>query len=79
MKTEERQNLLNRRALAKALGLSETTLWRVIKSNQEIARQNKLRKCPTHRNYAGGRKHYLVDEVQSWLDYINKFSLKKHC
>ena len=79
MKTEERQNLLNRRALAKALGLSETTLWRVIKSNQEIARQNKLRKCTTQRNYAGGRKHYLVDEVQSWLDYINKFSLKKHC
>ncbi|KRL18263.1 hypothetical protein FD39_GL000475 [Lactobacillus amylolyticus DSM 11664] len=48
-----------------------------MKSNQTIARVNKLRKCPTHRNYAGGRKYYLVNEVQAWIDYIDDFNLKE--
>lgn len=56
MKVQERKSLLNRKSLAKALGVSETTLWRVLKNNQAIARKYKLRKCPTHRNYSGGTK-----------------------
>lgn len=79
MKVQERKSLLNRKALAKVLGVSETTLWRVLRNNQTIARKNKLRKCPTHRNYAGGRKYYLASEVQAWLDYVNDFNLKEKC
>ena len=79
MKVQERKNWLNRKALAEALGMSETTLWRVIKSNQATARVNKLKKCPTHRNYAGRRKYYLASEVQAWIDYIDDFNLKGKC
>ena len=79
MKVQERKNWLNRKALAEALGMSETTLWRVIKSKQATARVNKLKKCPTHRNYAGGRKYYLASEVQAWIDYIDDFNLKGKC
>ena len=77
MKVQERKKWLNRKALAEALGMSETTLWRVMKSNQTTARVNKLNKCPTHRNYAEGRKYYLASEVQAWIDYIDDFNLKE--
>lgn len=77
MKVQERKNLLNRKALAEALDMSETTLWRVMKSNKAIAKANKLKKCPTHRSYAGGRKYYLASEVQAWIDYVEDFDLKE--
>lgn len=71
MKVQERKNLLSKKALAEALGMSQTTLWRVFKTNQSLARKNKLRACPVHKSYANGRKYYLAEEVQQWLDYVN--------
>jgi Mor family transcriptional regulator len=70
MKVKDRTELLNRQELAQALNMSSTTLWRVIRSNQAFARKNKLKNCPIHQNYAGGRKYYLADEVEKWFDYL---------
>lgn len=75
MKAKDRKNLLNKKGLAQALGMSSTTLWRVLKANQTIARRYKLRACPQHRSYASGHKYYFADEVQGWLDYVNEYSL----
>lgn len=76
MKASDRKNLLNKKALASTLGMSQTTLWRVFKINQALARKYKLKSCPVHRSYTSGRKYYLADEVQNWLEYINDFELK---
>lgn len=57
--------------------MSQTTLWRVLKDHQAIAKKYKLKPCPTHRNYAGGRKYYLAEEVQAWLNYVDSFNLKQ--
>lgn len=70
MKVKDRREFLNRTELAHALNISPTTLWRVMKSNQSFARKNKLRNCPIHQNYTGGRKYYLADEVEKWFDYL---------
>lgn len=56
MKVTERKKLLTKKALAEALDMSSTTLWRVIKSNQALAKKNKLRACPAHKSYSSGRK-----------------------
>lgn len=61
---------LSKTTLAKALGVSNTTLWRTIKVNEAKAKKNKLPKCPKHKNYTGGRYYYLLSEVQEWLDYM---------
>ena len=34
MKVQERKDLLSMKGLAEALGMSQTTLWRVFKTNQ---------------------------------------------
>lgn len=78
MKVKDRENLLSKKDLAIALDMSSTTLWRVLKNNEAVAKQNKLKTCPIHRNYSSGRKYYLADEVQNWLDYINDFELKEN-
>ena len=79
MKVTERKKLLTKKALAEALDMSPTTLWRVIKSNQAMAKKNKLRACPAHKSYSSGRNYYLAEEFQDWLDYVNGFDLKQHC
>ncbi|CAM2911850.1 MULTISPECIES: helix-turn-helix transcriptional regulator [Lactobacillus] len=61
---------LSKIELAKALGVSPTTLWRILKSNESKAKKNKMPKCPKHKNYTGGRYYYLLSEVQEWLDYV---------
>lgn len=30
-----------------------------------------------YHNYAGGKKYYLADEVQDWLNHINNSDLEK--
>lgn len=70
MKVKDRAELLNRQELAQVLKMSPTTLWRVMKSNQAFARKNKLRNCPIHQNYAGGRKYYLAVEIEEWFEYL---------
>lgn len=77
MLVEKRKDLLTRKKLAQALEMSQTTLWRVLKDHQAIAKKYKLKPCPTYRNYAGGRKYYLAEEVQAWLNYVDSFNLKQ--
>lgn len=61
---------LSKTQLAKALGVSPTTLWRTLKINETKAKKMKLPKCPKHKYYSGGRCYYLLSEVQEWLDYM---------
>lgn len=61
---------LSKAELAKALGVSPTTLWRILKNNEAKAKKKKIPKCPKHKNYTGGRYYYLLSEVQEWLDYV---------
>lgn len=61
---------LSKTELAKALGVSSTTLWRILKNNEAKAKKKKMPKCPKHKNYTGGRYYYLLSEVQEWLDYM---------
>lgn len=53
--------------------MSPTTLWRALNINGKKAKKYKLGKCPVHVNYAGGRKYYIADEVQEWLEKIINF------
>lgn len=67
---------LNKKELALALGTSSTTLWRVIDANNKKAKKYKLKKCPKHQMYTGGRKYYFADEVKDWLDMITSYEAK---
>ncbi len=66
-KTEER---LNKKQLAKAMGMSTTTLWRCLNSASQIAKKAKLEKLPAHSFYPGGRKYFYLTEIQNWLKKV---------
>lgn len=66
-------NLVTKKELAKELLISYSTLWRVLKFNNAKAKKYKLKPCPYHVMYSGSRKLYDVDEVRSWITYINGF------
>lgn len=74
LKMSQRKELLNKKELAKVMNVSPSTLWRLLKQNNEKAKKLRLRKCPAHRDYSGGRVYYLANEVQEWLDYITNFN-----
>lgn len=67
------KKLLNKVELAKALFMSYSTLWRSMKNNQRKAKELKLRQCPSHVNYSGGRKYYIAEEVREWIEYVSQF------
>lgn len=73
MKMSERKELLNKKQLAKVMNMSPSTLWRLLKNNNAKAEKLRLKKCPAHRDYSGGRVYYLANEVQDWLNQIAKF------
>lgn len=69
-KVEEKK--LNKKELAKALGMSSTTLWRCLNSAKKKAKKLKLEKLPSHCFYPGGRKYYYLSEVQIWLQKVSE-------
>ncbi len=64
---------LNQTQLAKALGTSYTTLWRIISLNKKKARKLHLPKCPEHSLYPGGRKYFYLEEFKQWLKVVSQF------
>lgn len=55
-------DLINARQLAKALNISNTTLFKLLK------RQNSAgEKCPVHQLAPDCRKYYRLEEVRQWL------------
>lgn len=54
--------LLNARQLAQALGVSNTTIFKMLKQ-----KNNKGLRCPVHQLAPGCRKYYQLNEVKEWL------------
>lgn len=52
----------NARQLAAALGISNTTLFKMLKKKNSHGQS-----CPVHQLAPGCRKYYKVDEVKRWL------------
>lgn len=71
--TMTNKKLLNKVELADALFMSYSTLWRSMKNNGKKAKKLKLKQCPVHVNYNGGRKYYIAKEVREWMEYISQF------
>ncbi|GFP06806.1 hypothetical protein LHEJCM1005_10980 [Lactobacillus helveticus] len=72
MATKVEEKKLNKKELAKALGMSSTTLWRCLNSAKKKAKKLKLEKLPSHCFYPGGRKYYYLSEVQIWLQKVSE-------
>lgn len=72
MATKFKEEKLNKKELAKALGMSSTTLWRCLTSAKRTAKKLKLEKLPSHCFYPGGRKYYYLSEVQIWLQKVSE-------
>ena len=53
---------LNARQLAVALGVSYTTLFKLLKVTNTSGER-----CPFHRMTQHSRKYYSLDEVKKWL------------
>lgn len=70
--TKMSKNWLSKKELARALSISYSTLWRAMKSNYIKAKKLKLKQCPVHTSYSGGRKYYIAEEVSDWFDYMNQ-------
>ena len=73
---EAKGKRLTKAKLASTLGISQATLWRAIDANTKKAKRLKLAKCPKHQLYPGGRKYYIAEEVQAWLDMISNYETK---
>lgn len=54
--------LLNARQLAEALGVGNTTLFKIIKQ-----KNNRGESCPVHQLAPGCRKYYDLKEVKQWI------------
>lgn len=54
--------LLNAHQLATALGIGDTTLFKIIKKEN-----NHGEPCPVHQLAPGCRKYYRLSEVKQWL------------
>ena len=72
MATKVEEKKLNKKELAKALGMSSTTLWRCLNSAKKKAKKLELEKLPSHCFYPGGRKYYYLSEVQIWLQKVSE-------
>ena len=54
--------LINARQLADALGVCNTTLFKMLKQ-----RNQRGDPCPFHQLGPNSRKYYVLDEVQQWI------------
>lgn len=54
--------LLNAHQLAQALGVGNTTIFKMLKQ-----KNNQGRTCPVHQLAPGCRKYYRLEEVKKWL------------
>ena len=54
--------LINARQLADALGVCNTTLFKMLKQINQRGDP-----CPFHQLGPNSRKYYVLDEVQQWL------------
>lgn len=66
----QKEERLNKKQLAEAMGMSTTTLWRCLASSKKVAKKLKLGKLPSHSFYPGGRKYFYLTEVQNWLKKV---------